>query len=153
MEFLLLWSLLQINEIDPNIGYPDNLPAVEFKTDCELYTIHMGKDCPYSWDATTLRPAAIYMPNIKTIYLSTEFNEYRLLDQSVLIHEMYHYVQDVSGVAPKAEAQGVCVGEAWEKDAYKIQFDWLESVGADPYVVSGLNPISLKLITTCGSYY
>lgn len=153
MEYLLLWALLQINTVDPSVGYPADLPKVEYKTDCFLYNFHTGKECPYSWDETTLRPAAIYRPDIDTIYLWDGFNEGRLFDQSVLIHEMYHYIQDISGSTLKAESQGVCPGEAWEKDAYKMQFDWLESVGADPFVVTGLNEISLKLITSCGSYY
>lgn len=152
IEYLMIVLMVAIKLIDPSMELPDKLPKVDYMTSCELYSYHRGDECPDNLD-DVLRPEAVYDHDTDTIILVDTFDSTAILDQSILLHELVHYMQDQDGKALLKTLQGSCVAEAWEKDAYRIQFTWLEKHGLNPFVETGLNPISLKFLTSCGSHY
>lgn len=152
MENLMFALMFIANSINPQLGVPGELPKIEYVTACELYEKIESKPCPDDLE-NRMRPLAAYFNDSDTIVLVDGFDMDSPLDQSILMHELVHYAQDVSGQALLRQLQGSCINEAWEKDAYDVQFTWLRQIGFDPEELTGVDPITLKFLTTCGSYY
>ena len=85
---------------------------------------------PSGGELTTPPPAfvpdviAVYDDNNRTIYLMEGWNSASIADQSILVHEMTHHLQN------QAHQRFDCAG-AREKSAYIAQKEWLEAHGLD----------------------
>lgn len=77
-----------------------------------------------------------------TIYLTEDWTGDTLGEQSILVHEIVHYLQDVNDL-PSA-----CPAER-EKDAYTIQNKWLREHGFSLQEVFGLSLPETKLRSLC----
>lgn len=88
---------------------------------------------------------AVYDDSSQTIYLNQAWSGRTVADLSVLVHEMVHHLQNVGG------ARFACPA-AREELAYHAQAQWLDSFGADLFQEFELDPITLKLTTTCLPY-
>jgi hypothetical protein len=67
---------------------------------------------------------AVYRDDTETIYLPETWTGVSMAEQSVLVHEMVHHLQN------RARLTYACTG-AREKPAYLLQKEWLERHGLD----------------------
>ena len=88
---------------------------------------------------------AVYDDTSQTIYLNQAWSGRTVADLSVLVHEMVHHLQNVGS------ARYACPA-AREELAYHAQAQWLAAFGADLFQEFELDPITLKLTTTCLPY-
>lgn len=77
------------------------------------------------------------------IYLLESWDGGDLVQQSILLHEAIHVLQDASG------RRYPCVG-AQEREAYEVQRLWLRQRGIDLNKALGLDPLWLVLVGNCG---
>lgn len=87
---------------------------------------------------------ALYDDVSATIYLPETWSSESDADVSVLVHEMVHHIQNVSGLTY------ACVGER-ERPAYRAQARWLKARGATLEDAFGLDPMTVFVRTNCWS--
>lgn len=113
-----------------NLPRVNEVPIIEFVPASRLATIRFKGLLPDSWqsgDASTevrRRIIAVYDDAQRTIYLPEGWTGATLAEQSILVHEMVHHLQNLGGL--KFECAG-----AREKLAYEAQDDWLKAHGSD----------------------
>lgn len=141
---LLVALLLQASLIT---GLPVHVPidvAVVRSSPCEIQAA-MVPDEPCKTDG--LRVVALYDPIANTVHLSDDWTGTDLREQSTLLHELVHYLQDVNGEA------AACVQE-FEKQAYDAELEFMRLNGmADPLRALGIHPVTYTLLTTCPPLY
>lgn len=114
----------------PNADEP---PRVELVPPAELQRLRYKGLLPHQWQVvggehSTPRPeyqrkvVAVYDDATATIYLPDSWTGSSPADESVLVHEMVHHLQNRAGL--KYECNG-----AREKSAYLAQKKWLEAHG------------------------
>ena len=105
-------------------------PAVAFTSKTELATMR-AKDRVSSQgfmqavapnEPTQRRVVALYDNKLRTIFLTDDWLEQLPADQSILVHEMVHHVQNVAGLKFECPMQR-------EKLAYLAQDKWLSRFG------------------------
>jgi hypothetical protein len=78
-----------------------------------------------------------------TIYLPETWRPTDLRDQSTLVHELVHHVQNANHVAAPCAA-------ALERQAYQLQVLWLRQQGvAAPYALLGTDEFSVLVFSMC----
>ena len=98
------------------------------------------------WDLDNKGPLALYNHDEQVIVLNKKFDINTIHDQSVLMHELVHHMQNHIGVNLKTVG---CKGEL-EKEAYELQDRWLkEKYDANVYDVIGINELFLMVLTSC----
>lgn len=85
---------------------------------------------------------AVYHDKEKTIYLSESWSGNRPADVSVLVHEMVHHLQHF-------DKKIFLCPEAREKPAYDAQNKWLIMFGKDLASEFALDPMTIKIATSC----
>lgn len=88
---------------------------------------------------------AVYDDKSRTIYLSDTWTGETPADLSILVHELVHHLQRVAGLRDECPA-------AREKLAYDAQAQWLALSGHSIYEEFEIDPLTLKLTTTCMSH-
>ena len=85
---------------------------------------------------------AIYDDAHKVIYLTRGWTGRTAAEASILVHEMVHHLQNISG--EKFECP-----EAREKAAYSAQEAWLEMFGSNLEKQLDIDPFTQLVLTTC----
>lgn len=86
---------------------------------------------------------ALYVRADATIYLRKNWRPVGLRNQSILLHELVHHVQNFNHMSQS------CPG-ALEKRAYDLQAAWLREHGAaDPYELMGPDQFTVAILTSC----
>jgi hypothetical protein len=85
---------------------------------------------------------AVYEDATRTIYLPESWSGSTVVEQSILVHELVHDIQNVLGL------QFECA-QAREKLAYLVQDRWLARSGHSLAADFQLDPFTLLLSTTC----
>lgn len=126
---------------------PAEQPLVLFVDQCEIRQIYAGSGAVDCEDMESMRAAALYMPERKTVYLPDTWQAGDLGDVSMLLHELVHHMQAESGQKMKDTG---CTGGLVERPAYDAQEGFLRGAGLDdPYKAMGINKLLLFLITQC----
>jgi len=86
----------------------------------------------------------------RNAYVADHLNYYKLINQSVIFHELVHIKQQDESVIY------TCIGHK-EKDAYERQYDWLlvngyEHSFEDMLKELGINMLAYKLNIACGMF-
>jgi hypothetical protein len=85
---------------------------------------------------------ALYEDNSRTIYLREGWTGATAAETSVLVHELVHHLQNLTG------EQFECA-QAREKLAYAAQKKWIEMAGLDFFREFETDPMTLMLQTVC----
>jgi hypothetical protein len=85
---------------------------------------------------------ALYNDSRRTIYLSERWTGEIDADMSVLVHEMVHHLQNMSGLKYN------CAGDR-EKIAYQAQAAWLQQFGKSLESEFGLDGLSVLVRSNC----
>jgi hypothetical protein len=130
-----------------NFDLPESYehPRVTVVPRVEINEIHQREAVPGTASAGAQRAsrvAAVYDTRTKTIYLAEGWTGHTPAETSILVHEMVHHLQNVSG---KTFA---CAGER-EKEAYAAQEQWLRLFGRNLKSEFGLDPFTLLVKTSC----
>jgi hypothetical protein len=139
---------IDIRVIDPSLNeiarwlsenfelpYADEAPRLERVPPAQLYRLRYKALLPLQSQAiggehSTPLPeyrrelVAVYDDSSRTIYLPQGWTGATVAEQSVIVHEMVHHLQNVAGL--KYECGG-----AREKPAYLAQAEWLKGHGLD----------------------
>jgi len=86
---------------------------------------------------------AVYLDAQRTIYLAQGWTGRTPAELSVLVHEMVHHLQNLSG-------ENFDCPQSREKLAYAAQRDWLKMFGRDFHREFGSDPMTLLLRSSCG---
>jgi hypothetical protein len=86
--------------------------------------------------------AAIYNDSLRTIFLPHGWSGATAAEQSILVHEMVHHLQNLAG--EKFEC-----AEERERLAYKAQNEWLGRTGRTLESEFALDPMTLLLASRC----
>lgn len=105
-----------------------SVPRIELRTTRDLAIMFFGNAEGYEG----VRPLALYARDQHILFLAEELALDNLLDQSILLHELVHHMQIANTV------EFVCREEA-ERQAYRLQIDWLREHGVmQPYAFLGI---------------
>lgn len=85
---------------------------------------------------------AVYDDATQTIYLPDTWTGKTPAELSILVHEMVHHLQNKANLATECPVER-------EKLAYAAQEKWLHMFGTDLEQSFEINPMTLKLATTC----
>lgn len=86
--------------------------------------------------------AAIYNDALRTIFLPHGWSGATAAEQSILVHEMVHHLQNLAG-------EKFDCAEERERLAYRAQNEWLSRTGKDLEGEFGLDPMTLLLASRC----
>jgi hypothetical protein len=131
----------------PSVG---ELPKVEYASAAKIVALRYnglvvaGSDITGSISQRALEQStvAVYVDAEKTIYLPDEWSGRRLAELSVLVHEMVHHKQNLSGMHYD------CL-RAREKLAYAAQDKFLQLFGRDLEDEFEVNPLAILVRSTC----
>ena len=131
VAFILLWIGA---ETDYNTNIPH--PKILLVSESTLAKMHYGNQKAED----TVH--ALYNTENNTIYLQDTFNQYKVFDKGVLMHEIMHYVHDMNGaVGTKFD----CMAQS-ESEIYPLQKKYLIEVHG---VKWEYDPMWLKIISSC----
>jgi hypothetical protein len=122
-------------------GYPGSLPLPGFR-------MVPAEAMPRIVAALTGREAtghefvALYLSGTGEIVLSEDWDARSIRDRSVLVHEMVHHADALTG------AYRGCTGET-EKHAYAVQSKWLKQHGDSLQAAFGIDAMDLLILTSC----
>lgn len=88
---------------------------------------------------------AVYHDKTATIYLSDTWTGETPPDLSILVHELVHHLQHVAKIKYDCPA-------ARERLAYAAQDQWLRLSGSSIQKAFAIDPLTLKVSTTCMSH-
>jgi len=96
-------------------------------------------------DPDSLLPliVALYDDRTRTIYLPEPWTGATPAEQSVLVHEMVHHLQNLAG-------QKFACPQAREKPAYAAQKAWLARFGEDFFEAFETDTMTMLVRTRCG---
>jgi hypothetical protein len=115
------------------------LPEIATATPERMRELRYGPDAP----AASLTVVALYDDAARTILLPEGWTGESPAEMSVLVHEMVHHMQNLSG------RRFACAAER-EAEAYRVQEEWLGLFGDTLEAAFELNPLTLMLLTRCG---
>jgi hypothetical protein len=156
-EFCVVQMLLflVLSWLSINFGLPEteNVPRIVFLPAEELQQRRDQRISEYQQDAIAThfhisepdihsKIVAFYDDQAKSIYLSDQWNGRTASELSVLVHEMVHHLQNVSGLHYACAA-------AREKLAYEAQEKWLGLFGRNLASEFAIDAMTLKLRTEC----
>jgi hypothetical protein len=143
------------NWLSANFDLPavEEHPRIEFAPPRKLVAIRYNGLLPEGWREDSIRdPAvlaaysrevvAIYNDTTKTIFLPTGWTGASPAEVSVLVHEMVHHLQNLSGLKYDCPA-------GREKLAYKAQNEWLQQFGLDLQKAFEVDMLTLLVTTSC----
>ena len=137
MDLLIVAITMWLSVIS-GLPMPPEHPNVRFLPSEVLSDMRYG-----NVDAKRRREVvAVYDDNRQTIYLSDAWSSRDPSDLSVLVHEIVHHLQNSMGLKYECPA-------ARERSAYEAQARWLRHFGRDLSTEFGLDPLTLKITTSC----
>lgn len=130
---LVLW-------LSMTFGLPttSEYPEVRFTHSAELTAVRYGSQL----SRVRADVVALYLDRSETILLSKGWDSSSPADVSVLVHELVHHLQKKAGRKYRCP-------EARERLAYAAQARWLALFGRNLKDEFRLDPMTLKLRTTC----
>lgn len=152
MKELIIALLMQASNLT-GLAAPTE-PSIELRylEPCQMISEALGPAA--KCDLKRMHIVAYYEDDINRMNLPSAFKrgELSVLDRSILLHELVHYLQDEHGIIEKARETD-CIGRV-EGQAYQAQFKWLKANGvADPLEALDLNAMTLLFLTQCGRPY
>ncbi len=129
-------------------------PTITTHSPCDVAKIYEGQlgidtPCP----AITGDVEAVYLGG--HIYLASDIDLSTLYGQSILTHELAHFVQDRLG--QHVPGMSRCDIAEQEKQAYEVQILVVRLVrGVDreqAMMLLGMDPVSLAVVTSCNPVY
>ena len=131
----------------------EDQPRVEFASPAKLAAMRYTGMLPGQWREDSIRgPAmhaaqarevvALYNDTMRTIFLSDSWTGTTPAEQSVLVHEMVHHLQNLAGLKYDCPA-------AREKPAYLAQDRWLGLHGLDLETEFGIDKFTLVVSSAC----
>lgn len=127
--------------VNSDLPAPASLPSVEHLPQAELEAMLYVADAGQK--EVRARIVALYHKDKRTIYLLEEWSSESLPDESILLHELVHHLQNESG------RQYPCAASR-EREAYDLQIRFLRDSGdPDPLRTIGINDLFLLAVTTC----
>lgn len=115
----------------------------------ELVQIFAYGDYEYAqFEAKGIKPAtvnAIYLPEKKTIYVSDQVDLSQPENAPTLIHEMVHYLQDITGYTQSLQGHLSCT----ESEAYDVQMLWQKFNGVRVEEIPRIYSQGLLAATQC----
>jgi hypothetical protein len=128
----LIWICLQIG------CEPPPPPAINWVSQQALAERFYGAKPP-----TQAYVCGLYDDETQTIFLPDECCPDDLLNQSTLLHELVHHVQEATGMVYPCSA-------ARERLAYELQAQWLQENGVeDPYAAMGVDEFTIMIRSFC----
>jgi len=126
MMAMLVWIGAQTGYFESKI--PDNLPAIERRTQVELQRMYFCDDSQNCKDEELpkIEVSALFDSERGVMFLPWEFDPGSKEDQSTLVHELVHFVQKHNGYFER-----YCLG-LLEAMAYKLSDKWREEKGLQP---------------------
>jgi hypothetical protein len=122
------------------LGQPvPELPRIDFADSRAMAQLRYG---PQAGSMAALKVEALYDDIGRTILLPHGWTGATPAEQSVLVHEMVHHLQNVAG------RTFPCSG-AREKEAFEVQARWLSRFGQRLDAEFGLDQLTLMVLTTC----
>ena len=118
---------------------PTVLPVVARASRQEMAALHYGAG---AGAAGLAEIAALYDRRRGRILLAEDWAGATPREVSVLVHEFVHHFEAAAGLAPDCPAAG-------EVRAYATQAAWLAGFGSDLQQGFGIDPLTLRLLTTC----
>lgn len=113
-------------------------PSVRFESPAMLTNIRYGS----AEAAAGTHVVALYDGRTETIVLTEGWDSSDPADVSVLVHELVHHLQE-------QDRRRYPCAAAREKLAYEAQARWLDLFGMDLEAEFQINPMALKLRTSC----
>lgn len=124
---------------DSSLTVPSYQPSVNFVSYNRLSLIKFNRHLD---DASTFKVKAAYLFG-GSIYLPDDWDKNKIADQSSLLHELVHYMQETNYLTYD------CEGDL-ERLAYYIQEKWLlEEHGLSLYDTIDLNPLGMVAAMMC----
>ncbi len=141
----------------PKIEHKTQAQLVRIAYECDLKITEENNFVCKSTDEmidkedAILKPLALYDTIKEIIYLPAKWNPDNIKDQSILLHELVHYMQWKNKIYPK---QYGCRAET-EKEAYDLQEKFLAESGMDLHKTLPLGHLLRFMLTSCSSvmYY
>jgi hypothetical protein len=128
---ILAWIAVQLG-VQPPVA-----PQIEFASPQQMAQLAYGSCQP------TLPVTALYDRKTHTVYLDKGWQPDDLRNQSILLHELVHHVQE------SHQFPYPCMA-AREGAAYSLQVKWLREHGvADPFSLLNINEITILLASAC----
>ena len=104
--------------------------------------VTIGGSDPTAQGAYQREVVAIYSDKTRTIFLPDGWNGKTPTEQSILVHEMVHHLQNLAGLKYECPA-------AREKPAYLAQDAWLSLHGLDLETEFEINKLTLVVSSSC----
>lgn len=133
-------SVWLAHELDVPAVHP--LPRVSVASPSELLAIRLAGQAPLHAHAPEPDIAALYEDSTRTIHLGRGWNPATAAGQSLLVHEMVHHIQNLTG-------QRFACAEERERAAYAAQSRWLQVHGRSLESEFGIDPLTRWVRTTC----
>ena len=126
--------------LSANFGLPANYdhPRVAVMTEAQVTTLRYGTDHLSDGRAVV----AVYNNATHSVALTNSWAGRTPAELSVLVHEMVHHLQNKANLTYPCPA-------AREALAYAAQAKWLGQFGSDLEKEFGIDPMTLKLVTSC----
>jgi hypothetical protein len=140
--------------LSTNFGLPHAVepPRIERVTQLRLYQLRhraflSTSMAPNAGQSAVLpgyqrEVVAVYEDSTQTIYLAETWTGASVAEQSVLVHEMVHHLQNIAGM------KFACGGER-EKPAYFAQSDWLRLHGLELEKEFDVDMFTIIALSTC----
>ena len=123
-----------------NFGLPAiyDHPSVAVVTEAQVTKLRYGTD--HVSDGRVVM--AVYNDATHSVSLTNSWTGRTPAELSVLVHEMVHHLQNKAGLSYRCPA-------AREVLAYAAQAKWLSQFGSDLEREFGIDPMTLKVRTSC----
>ncbi|MDQ8731638.1 DUF6647 family protein [Bradyrhizobium sp. LHD-71] len=136
-----------------DLPHSDNLPQIERVPAAQLHRLRykgllpppslaIGGEHATPYLDPQREVVAIYNDSTRTIYLREDWTGDSAAEQSVLVHEMVHHLQNVAGL--KYECSG-----AREKPAYLAQHEWLKLHGFELETTFDVDMFTIVALSAC----
>ena len=128
---------------DLGVPMPETLPRVAFADEATMRVIRAAAEGDPAGAATPdATMVAMYDSRSGTIFLPLGWTGQSTAEVSILVHEIVHHFQLLSG------ERLACPAER-EKQAYAVQGRWLEGHGESLETALGISPMFLLVATNC----
>ena len=91
---------------------------------------------------TALDAVALYDGDRRRILLRTHWDPADVIDQSIIVHEIVHHAQKLSGRRLSCPSAG-------EAEAYDLQAKWLNASGMDLKTAFGIDALTRLVLVNC----
>lgn len=158
METLIMSLMIWISQATgwaipeaPNVKYATKAEMVSLAYECDIkidvdnkYVCELSDEEKATGD-DLIKPLALYDTVREVVILPKYFDASSIKDQSILLHELVHYMQWKNKIWPN---EYIC-REHTERDAYKLQEQFLAEAGMDIHEEIQIGPLLRFMLTEC----